>query len=151
MWPFKSKEERLAEMDARVAALVEQRERERDAKCAEAEYLRIKQLEEEKARENELRKIAEQMFIEEREAKKNSEYPWVIVESTDIDESGNIKIRVDWNSAFVKYLKESCNFSGSDEMVIVQKWLGGLGRAMSEDGSNDALNLLTTAGYEREE
>ena len=54
--------------------------------------------------------------------KRNSPEPWVEVIGESIDPIKGIEIRLDWNEAFIQYLKEN-GITGSDEDVAVQKWL----------------------------
>jgi hypothetical protein len=54
--------------------------------------------------------------------KRNSPDPWVEVIGESIDEIKGIVINLDWNDAFIQYLKEN-GISASDEDVAVQKWL----------------------------
>jgi hypothetical protein len=54
--------------------------------------------------------------------KRNSKDPWVEVVGESIDPIQGIEIRLDWNPAFVQYLKDN-GIDGKDEDVIVQHWL----------------------------
>lgn len=56
------------------------------------------------------------------EDKKKSKEPWVQVIGEDIDPERGIKIELDWNDAFVKYLKQN-GYTGTSDEAIVQKWL----------------------------
>jgi hypothetical protein len=60
--------------------------------------------------------------IKKSENRKDSKEPWVQVVGEDIDPERGIKIELDWNDAFVKYLKNS-GYTGTSDEAIVQKWL----------------------------
>lgn len=64
-----------------------------------------------------LREIAK-----EHEDKKNSPEPWVEVIGESIDPVRGIQIKLDWNDAFIQYLKEN-GITGKDEDTAIQKWL----------------------------
>lgn len=84
----------------------------------------------EELRDEENRKKAEQEIIKEKatqsrnqyvEAMKQSNEPWVEVVSWGETETG-ANIELDWNDAFVKYLKDN-GMIGASEEQIVQKWI----------------------------
>lgn len=56
------------------------------------------------------------------EARRNSKDPWVEIRSADYNEARGIHIELDWNDAFIVYLKES-GIKGKTDEEIVQKWL----------------------------
>lgn len=56
------------------------------------------------------------------EEKRNSPIPWVEVIGESIDPIKGIEIKLDWNDAFIQYLKDN-GISGKDEDVAIQKWL----------------------------
>lgn len=58
----------------------------------------------------------------EKDDKKNDNQPWVQVIGEHISEEHGIKIELDWNDAFIKYLKKN-GYTGVSEEAIVQKWL----------------------------
>lgn len=62
---------------------------------------------------------------EEREKKRMSAEPWVEVIGEKIDEDGRIELQLDWNAAFVKYLRLN-GFRGATDDVLVQTWLAAL-------------------------
>jgi chromosome segregation ATPase len=59
---------------------------------------------------------------EEDEARRNGSEPWVEVRSARMDPVKGIQIELDWNDAFVQYLREN-GLAGRDDETIVQKWL----------------------------
>lgn len=67
----------------------------------------------------------QRIVTEEREKKRNSPEPWVEVMSDKIDEDGRIEIQLDWNDAFIHYLRMN-GFRGANEEVLVQSWLAAL-------------------------
>jgi hypothetical protein len=120
------------------------------------QYIAAKKAAEEKEeidkaiRAEELKKAA--LALEEQRdlERKNSDEPWVRVESATVDASGVMSFKLDWNPAFIKYLKTECNFTGDDDRII-QQYLGALYREMHDDGKNTALDILKTPGYEKVE
>ena len=56
------------------------------------------------------------------DAIRSSTEPWVEVKSTKLDPIKGIQIELDWNDAFVQYLKDN-GLQGRDDDTIVQKWL----------------------------
>lgn len=54
--------------------------------------------------------------------KRSSPEPWVEVIGESIDPIKGIEIKLDWNDAFIQYLKEN-GITAKDEDVAVQKWL----------------------------
>lgn len=58
----------------------------------------------------------------EDDAKRNGTDPWIEIKSADFDAVRGIHIELDWNVAFVQYLKDS-GFKARDDETIVQKWL----------------------------
>lgn len=85
----------------------------------------LRRIEEEKAEtQAKLERLKE---LEEKEAaekaKKEGPEPWVEIRSAEYSEIHGFKIELDWNEAFVQYLKES-GLKGRNEEEVVQKWLG---------------------------
>lgn len=81
------------------------------------------------------------LLREREEAKKNRDaYVLAMKESTDpwvdilggVQTDEGIKIELDWNDAFVKYLRAN-GISGAKDEVIVQKWVTLLLRDMADD------------------
>lgn len=69
----------------------------------------------------------------DREAKRRSSDPWVDVTSETIHEDGRIEIQMDWNDAFIKYLRQH-GFKGANEEVLVQQWLASIQKEAEEGG-----------------
>lgn len=67
----------------------------------------------------------QRVVAEEREKKRLSAEPWVEVVGEKIDEDGRIELQLDWNAAFVKYLRLN-GFRGATDDVLVQSWLAAL-------------------------
>lgn len=75
----------------------------------------------------------------EHEEKKNSSEPWVEVTGESIDPVRGIEIRLDWNAAFIQYLKEN-GITGRDEDTAVQKWLAFLYQDLIETLEQKAID-----------
>jgi hypothetical protein len=73
--------------------------------------------------------------------KKDSNEPWVQVVGDHVDAKG-IKIELDWNDAFVTYLKNN-GYSGVDDETIVQKWVAHMYKHVMEN-----MNDTQTSKYE---
>lgn len=100
------------EMDRRFDAIERRFKEEREAR---------------EAAEMELEKTKEVISVyrardEADDAKRNGKDPWVEIRSADHDAVRGIHIELDWNAAFIQYLKDS-GIKGRDEETIVQKWL----------------------------
>lgn len=68
-------------------------------------------------------KLHSYRVVEEADAaKKAGTEPWVEVRSAGLDPVKGIQIELDWNEAFIQYLKDN-GMTGRDEDTIVQKWL----------------------------
>ncbi len=102
-----------------------------DAKLAEfeqryeAEITRqalMRQEAEDKLREAEREVNTFRTQAAEDEAKRNGIEPWIEIKSADFDPVKGIHIELDWNVAFVQYLKDS-GFKARDDETVVQKWL----------------------------
>ena len=63
----------------------------------------------------------QRVVSDEAEKYKNSKEPWVTIIGDTISEDG-IQLALDWNDAFVKYLRTQ-GVTGADETQIVQHWL----------------------------
>lgn len=74
---------------------------------------------------NETKKILEK----ERDEKRASKEPWVEVVGEKMDKEGMIELQLDWNTAFIHYLKQH-GFRGQTDDIIVQQWLISLDKAM---------------------
>lgn len=64
-------------------------------------------------------------------ARRNGAEPWVEIKSADFNEVKGIQIELDWNEAFVQYLKDNGVKARTDDQ-IVQKWLATLYADMVE-------------------
>lgn len=58
----------------------------------------------------------------EDEARRSGKEPWVEIRSADTNDARGLRIELDWNTAFVEYLKEN-GIKGKIEEEVVQKWL----------------------------
>lgn len=116
-------------LDARFAALAEG----------------ITSLADEKAKlEEDLAKTSAELNVfrtqeAEDEARRNSAEPWVEIKSDGIDEVKGIQIELDWNEAFIQYLKEA-GIKGPNEDAIVQKWIAFLYQDLIERLEDEAIN-----------
>lgn len=99
-------------MAARIAKIEEQLDEERLAR---------------EQAQSDAKMLAEEVLMyrkreEEDNAKRNGTTPWVEIKSTEFDAVKGIHIELDWNDAFIQYLKEN-GIKARDEDTAVQKWL----------------------------
>lgn len=78
-------------------------------------------------KDQELAEINDQLTFLRKESEKaaeqkNSNEPWVDVRSAEFNTERGVQIELDWNDAFISYLKEN-GFKGKTELLIVQRWL----------------------------
>jgi hypothetical protein len=121
-------------MEAAVAIIEEEKRVAKEAEIAEGKRI------------EELKQAAIRLDEEKQQQLKNSNEPWVKLESIEMDINGNIAMKLDWNSAFIKYLRDNCNFQGDDDR-IVQQYIGAMWREMYDDRNNEALDLLKQPEY----
>lgn len=69
---------------------------------------------------------------EQVEPTRNEKEPWVRVVGENIDPVKGIQIELDWNDAFVVYLRNN-GYTGSSDEAIVQKWLAHLYKHLMEE------------------
>lgn len=74
---------------------------------------------------------SKRIISEARDKLRNSSEPWVEVIGDKVNSDGEIQLQLDWNDAFVKYLRTH-GFRGATEDVIIQKWLISLDQAVPE-------------------
>ncbi|KKL80334.1 hypothetical protein LCGC14_2005790 [marine sediment metagenome] len=95
---------------------------------------RLKQLlklQSELAAENEANKPQLQRVMSEESDKfRDSKEPWVTIIGDTISEEG-IQLALDWNDAFVKYLKTQ-GVTGADDTQVVQHWLAMISRQAAD-------------------
>lgn len=75
---------------------------------------------------------------EGQETEKESSEPWVQVLGADPDPENGIKIELDWNQAFVDYLREQ-GIVGTEDEQVVQRWLTLLLQEMTEESNEDVV------------
>ena len=68
--------------------------------------------------------------------------PYVEIKSADFDPKKGMKIELDWNDAFIDYLRKN-GYVGTSEEALVQKWLGQLYGELIQD-----VNPSKTSEYE---
>jgi hypothetical protein len=54
--------------------------------------------------------------------KRTSNVPWVEIKSDSVDPVKGIQIELDWNDAFIQYLKDN-GLTAKDDDAMVQKWI----------------------------
>lgn len=75
----------------------------------------------------------------EDELRRNGKEPWVEIKSADYSEVKGIQIELDWNDAFIQYLKDN-GMKGRDDEIIVQKWLAFLYQDLIEKLEQKLVN-----------
>lgn len=91
-------------------------------------------------KDEENRKKEEERIQREKERKAHEEYiakmksskdPWVDIRGINQDDRG-IKIELDWNDAFVKYLREH-GYTGANDEAIVHRYVAEVSYRIAED------------------
>lgn len=72
----------------------------------------------------------QRIVSEEADKYRDSKEPWVTIIGDTISDDG-IQIALDWNDAFISYLK-SQGVTGADETQVVQKWLAMISQQTAE-------------------
>lgn len=111
-------QDKLAAIEARLE--LQQRLSELEARVTETATTKV--VVEQKLQEAEEQLTMYRKQEEADEARRNGTEPWVEVRSANLDPVKGIQIELDWNEAFVQYLKDN-GLSGRDDETIVQKWL----------------------------
>ena len=70
------------------------------------------------------------------------EEPRIEIIGSEYDAEHGIKIKMDWNDAFIKQLKQS-GFTGTSDEAVVQRWLQQVSQQVA-----DRMNLGATGDYE---
>lgn len=70
---------------------------------------------------------------------KQSDQPWVTIVGDTVSEEG-IQLSLDWNDAFIKFLKAQ-GVTGTDDTQIVQKWLAMIAQQQAEMLGQNRLDL----------
>lgn len=87
--------------------------------------------------------FAEKKAADEKiEQEKRDKEPWVDIRGMLEDPKHGIKVDLDWNDAFIEYLRDN-GITGADEEIVVQKWITMLYRDLMDqqgvDGENNGL------------
>lgn len=83
---------------------------------------------------------SEKKRADELKAKYDSDVPYVNILGEAFDKNGGVGLRLDWNKAFIEYLRAN-GFQGSSEEAIVDSWVSSL--------SNERITEATTkSGFE---
>ena len=100
----------------------------------ERKEIELKEAEESAKEEARVKHEAEEAArIEEEEKLKNSENPWMVVRGEVVDEdTGGVKMELDWNDAFIKHLRKN-GYVGTDDESIVQHYLAVIAQQAAED------------------
>lgn len=83
------------------------------------------------------------------EDKHNSTEPWIEVVGESIDPVRGIEIRLDWNDAFIQYLKDN-GITGRDEETAVQKYIAFLYQDLIDKLEQHSINnsdKITVSDY----
>lgn len=66
-------------------------------------------------------------LTDEDRTNKKSNQPWVTILGESIDEEKGLRIEMDWNDAFIKYLRQN-GYTGANDDAVVSNWLAQLYR-----------------------
>lgn len=67
------------------------------------------------------------------------EAPYVEIVGSDVDPRKGIQISLDWNDAFIDYLRKN-GFTGTSEEAVVQLWITHLYKNMTETMAEKKIN-----------
>jgi len=128
MFGFKTKNQIKKELLEEIRA--EEKQRREEIQAAEK-----------RARDEERgRREAEEKAREEEAAlMKASEEPWVDIKGIVEDPEKGIKIELDWNDAFVKFLREN-GYTGTDDETVIQRYVAVLAKQVAGDMAEDQIN-----------
>lgn len=88
----------------------------------------------------ELRAEADELFrkalADDREKRLNSTDPFVEIVSQNFSEEGGVQLRLDWNPAFIRYLKAN-GVTGPTDESIVDNWLKSLASERIAEGGTE--------------
>ncbi|HCT29956.1 MAG TPA: hypothetical protein DIW31_04320 [Bacteroidales bacterium] len=99
-------------------------------------------LERVKAALHELTKKApkeEKEEIDTKDTKEDSEEPWVEVVACGLDPIKGLHYELNWNDAFIRYLRQS-GYTGSADETIVGKWMVDLWKQTSDELNSQGRN-----------
>lgn len=117
MW-FKSKkqkdEERIQLKQQLLAEIEQENLRKEQERREQEERIRM-ELEAKRAEEEALRQKVEEEL-------KAAEEPWVDIKGIAETKEGGVNISLDWNQAFVDYLKSN-GYRGKDDEDVIRRWL----------------------------
>jgi len=78
-------------------------------------------------------------FLKKKNNKNKEEKPYAMVKSIIYDESKGIQIDLDWNDAFIKFLRDN-GYIGIDDNSIIQKYLLTLTADISQKMNEDQIS-----------
>jgi hypothetical protein len=79
--------------------------------------------------------LFEQALEDHRKKRYESDEPFVEIVSEDFTSEGGVQLRLDWNTAFITYLKKN-GFNGATDEQIVDTWLVSLSNSrIAESGA----------------
>lgn len=79
--------------------------------------------------------------VETNNKEKDSDEPWVEVVSDGIDPLKGLHMKLDWNDAFIVYLRNS-GYTGAADETVVGKWLVDLYKHISDQLESQQRNAF---------
>lgn len=73
--------------------------------------------------------------------------PWVEICSDGVNDVKGMYVKLDWNDAFIEYLKDR-GIKAADDEAMVQKWLAMLYQDLMARMETDAINRSTPTTFE---
>lgn len=86
--------------------------------------------------ESKVQALFEAAIAADRAKRYDSDEPFVEIVSQTFSEEGGVQLRLDWNKAFIGYLRRN-GFTGPSDESIVDNWLVSLSRERIAEGGSE--------------
>lgn len=99
----------------------------------------VKKLEEMEDKIDNVIKYVDELKAEERRknAKYNSDEPWVEIKNMVDNEKGGVKMELDWNDAFITHLRNN-GFVGENDDILIQQYISVMSQQVAVDMTEES-------------
>lgn len=101
---------------------------------------------EERERKKKAREIEDNLSLLSKEKQESSE-PYILLRSIEFDKEKGIAVNIDFNPAFISYLKKA-GITGENDDDIIKRWLAYLGQDIQRVSS--AMDYVDSSDYPNE-